>query len=42
MPPGGEAGVQLGLGPGAGGGGGCDVGDADHGLVLGVPVDDGI
>ena len=42
MSPGGEAGVELGLWEGGGGGGCRNVSDANHGLVLRVPVDNGI
>ena len=42
MSPEGEGGVEFGGGRGGGQGGAgrrCDVGDADHCLVLGVPVE---
>ena len=42
MSPGGQAGVELGLGLGGEGGWCCDVGDPNHGLVLRVPVDNGV
>ena len=42
MSPGGQAGVELGLGLGGEGCRGCDVGDTNHGLVLRVPVDNGV
>ena len=42
MSPGGQAGVELSLGLRGEGRGCCDVGDANHGLVLRVPVDNGV
>ena len=43
MSPGGQAGVELSLGLGGGEGRWCcDVGDTNHGLVLRVPVDNGV
>ena len=43
MSPGGQAGVELAvLGLGGQGPRGRDVGDTNHCLVLGVPVDNGV
>ena len=42
MSPGGQTGVEFSLGLGGEGRWCCDVGDPHHGLVLGVPVDNGV
>ena len=42
MSPGGQAGVELSLVLGGAGRWCGDVGDTDHGLVLRVPVDNGV
>ena len=42
MSPGGQAGIELGPRLRGERGWSCDVGDPHHGLVLGVPVDNGV